>query len=451
MSFDWLSPALLLVLVVITLWIALRRPLTDGALERHGRDMREEVARSAQATRQELAQSLALFQQTLLAQQGDTARTQNEQIDSFSRQLEAMQQHLAESQNAHGARQASSLKDLSDSLAARLHALVEANDRSMAETKATVEARLVAIQSDNEKKLEQIRVTVDEKLHATLEQRLGESFRQVAERLDTVHRGLNDMRAIERDVGSLNRILTNVKTRGSFGEWQLGALLEDVMTLDQFARNVETIPGSNARIEFAVRMPGRPDAQPQWLPIDAKFPREDYERLLEAQERADAVGATAAAKAIDQRLRLEARTIREKYVAPPHTTDYAILFVPSEGLYAEVLRRPGLFDSLHREHRIVLAGPTTLTAILSSLQAGHRSFALEKRSTEVWEVLGAVKTEFARFGEILAKTKKKLDEASNTIDDAQRRTNAMSRQLRNVEALPEQRTQSLLPLDDADE
>jgi len=223
------------------------------------------------------------------------------------------------------------------------------------------------------------------------------------------------------------------------------------MTLDQFARNVETIPGSNARIEFAIRMPGRPDAQPQWLPIDAKFPREDYERLLEAQERADAVGATAAAKAIDQRLRLEARTIREKYVAPPHTTDYAILFVPSEGLYAEVLRRPGLFDSLHREHRIVLAGPTTLTAILSSLQAGHRSFALEKRSTEVWEVLGAVKTEFARFGEILAKTKKKLDEASNTIDDAQRRTNAMSRQLRNVEALPEQRTQSLLPLDDADE
>jgi len=451
MSFDWLSPALLLVLVVITLWIALRRPLTDGALERHGRDMREEVARSAQATRQELAQSLALFQQTLLAQQGDTARTQNEQIDSFSRQLAAMQQHLAESQNAHGARQASSLKDLSDSLAARLHALVEANDRSMAETKATVEARLVAIQSDNEKKLEQIRVTVDEKLHATLEQRLGESFRQVAERLDTVHRGLNDMRAIARDVGSLNRILTNVKTRGSFGEWQLGALLEDVMTLDQFARNVETIPGSNARIEFAVRMPGRPDAQPQWLPIDAKFPREDYERLLEAQERADAVGATAAAKAIDQRLRLEARTIREKYVAPPHTTDYAILFVPSEGLYAEVLRRPGLFDSLHREPRIVLAGPTTLTAILSSLQAGHRSFALEKRSTEVWEVLGAVKTEFARFGEILAKTKKKLDEASNTIDDAQRRTNAMSRQLRNVEALPEQRTQSLLPLDDADE
>jgi DNA recombination protein RmuC len=455
MPLDWLSAALLLVLVVLTLWIALRRaPLPDVGLERHGREMREEVARSAQATRQELAQSLALFQQTLLAQQGDTARTQNEQIDSFSRQLAAMQQHLAETQNAHGARQASSLKDLSDSLAARLHALVEANDRGMAETKATVEARLFAIQSDNEKKLEQIRATVDEKLHATLEQRLGESFRQVAERLDTVHRGLNDMRAIARDVGSLNRILTNVKTRGSFGEWQLGALLEDVMTLDQFARNVETIPGSNARIEFAIRMPGRPDAQPQWLPIDAKFPREDYERLLDAQERADAVGATAAAKAIDQRLRLEARTIREKYVAPPHTTEYAILFVPSEGLYAEMLRRPGLFDALHRDHRIVLAGPTTLTAILSSLQAGHRSYALEKRSTEVWEVLGAVKTEFARFGETLAKTKKKLDEASNTIDDAQRRTNAMSRQLRNVEALPEQRTQSLLPRtldDDADE
>jgi len=296
MSLDWLSPALLAVVVVLTLWIALRRPsLPDATLERQGREMRDEVARSAQATRQELAQSLALFQQTLLAQQGDTARTQNEQIDSFSRQLAAMQQHLAEAQNAHGARQASSLKDLSDSLAARLHALVETNDRSMAETRTTVETRLGAIQNDNEKKLEQIRATVDERLHATLEQRLGESFRQVAERLDTVHRGLNDMRAIARDVGSLNRILTNVKTRGSFGEWQLGALLEDVMTLDQFARNVETIPGSGARIEFAIRMPGRADSQPLWLPIDAKFPREDYERLLDAQERADAVGATAGA------------------------------------------------------------------------------------------------------------------------------------------------------------
>ena len=256
MSLDWLSPALLAVLVVLTLWIALRRP--DAAVERYAREMRDEVTRSAQSTRQELAQSLALLQQALLVQHGDTARTQNEQIDSFSRQLAATQQHLAETQNAHGSRQAGSLKELSDSLAAQLNALVEANDRRMAEVRAAVDARLGAIQADNEKKLEQIRATVDEKLHATLEQRLGESFRQVAERLDTVHRGLNDMRAIARDVGSLNRILTNVKTRGSFGEWQLGALLEDVMTLDQFARNVETIPGSNARIEFAIRMPGRP-------------------------------------------------------------------------------------------------------------------------------------------------------------------------------------------------
>jgi DNA recombination protein RmuC len=294
-----------------------------------------------------------------------------------------------------------------------------------------------------------MRATVDEKLQATLEQRLGESFRQVAERLDQVHRGLGEMQGLARDVGSLNRVLTNVKTRGAFGEVQLAALIEQVFTPDQIGRNVETIPGSGARVEFALKLPGRAglgdDATPIWLPIDAKFPREDYERLLDAQERADAPAAEAAGRAIEQRLRLEARTIREKYLAAPYTTEFALLFVPTEGLYAEALRRPGLFEALQRDHRVTLAGPTTLLAMLNSLQMGFRTLALEKRSAEVWQVLGAVKTEFAKFGDVLAKTKRKLDEAANSIDAAQLRTRQMTRKLKSVEELPADQVQAMLP------
>ena len=300
------------------------------------------------------------------------------------------------------------------------------------------------IQADNGQRLEQMRATVDEKLHATLEQRLGESFKQVADRLEQVHKGLGEMQSLARDVGSLNRVLTNVKTRGIFGEVQLAGLLEQVLTPEQFATNVATVPGSAERVEFAIRLPGqRSDGAPLWLPIDAKFPREDYERLLDAQERADPVAAEAAGKAIETRLKLEARSIREKYVAPPHTTDFAILFVPTEGLYAEALRRPGLMEVLQREHKVMLCGPTTLLATLNSLQMGFRTLALEKRSAEVWEVLGAVKTEFAKFGDVLAKTKKKLEEASSTIDAAEVRTRAMARQLRTVEALPTARHSGL--------
>jgi DNA recombination protein RmuC len=408
--------------------------------------MRDEVMRSGQATRQELAQSLALFQQTLLAQHGDTARTQNEQIDSFSRQLAAMQQHLVEAQNAHGARQASSLKELSDTLREQLQALVETNDRRMAEVKATVEARLGAIQVDNEKKLEQIRATVDEKLHATLEQRLGESFRQVAERLEQVHSGLGEMKLLAKDVGSLSRVLGNVKTRGILGEVQLSALLEQVFTGDQYATNVETVPGTGTRVEFAIKLPGRrDDGSPIWLPIDCKFPRDDYERLLEAQDAADKAGIELAGRAIEQRLRLEARAIRNKYVAPPHTTDFAIMFLPTEGLYAEALRRPGLVEAMQREHRVVVTGPTTLLATLTSLQMGFRTLALEKRTSEVWEVLGAVKTKFGEFGDALAKTKKKLAEASNVIEAAERSSRGVSRSLRDVEVVSDDRAQALLP------
>ncbi len=479
---DWLTPALLVLVLLVTLWIAWRRgeasalrSLRDdihtavrGDVQQLERELRDEVARSALGTRQELSHNLATFQGMLLAQQGDVAQRQNEQIDSFRTQLAATQQHLADTlrqttttlgQQALGAReaqdaslgrsvelQANALQRFSDTLNEQLRALAQSNDQRMSEVRASVETKLAAIQTDNEKKLEQIRATVDEKLHATLEQRLGESFKQVADRLEQVHRGLGEMQTLARDVGSLSRVLNNVKTRGTLGEVQLEALLEQVLTPEQYGRNVETIPGSNARVDFAIRLPGRrEDGKPMWLPIDCKFPRDDYERLLEAQENADKAGVEAAAKAIEMRLRSEARSIRAKYIATPHTTDFGILFVPTEGLYAEALRRPGLVEALQRDHRISLAGPTTLLATLTSLQMGFRTLALEKRSAEVWEVLGAVKTEFGRFGDVLAKTKKKLDEASKTIDAAEVRTRAMARSLREVEAVPEERAQALLP------
>jgi DNA recombination protein RmuC len=294
-----------------------------------------------------------------------------------------------------------------------------------------------------------MRATVDEKLHATLELRLGESFKQVADRLEQVHKGLGEMQGLARDVGSLNRVLSNVKARGMVGEVQLAALLEQVFTPEQYGTNVATVPGSSERVEFAIRLPGRSapgaSAAPLWLPIDAKFPREDYERLMDAQERADLATMEAAGKALEQRLRLESRSIRDKYIATPHTTDFGILFLPTEGLYAEALRRPGLVQALQAECKVMLAGPTTLLALLNSLQLGFRTLVLEQRSAEVWQVLGAVKTEFGKFGDVLAKTRKKLEEASSTIDLAEVRTRAMARQLKTVEALPESRAAEVLP------
>ena len=452
----------LVVIVILLLWRQRRAgELGEGGLQQLRLDnqqlergLRDELARSGSGTRQELLGTLAQFQQTLLSQSGDVARTQNEQIDSFRVQLASLQQALGGQALAAREAQDQAMQRLTEAMREQLRELSRGNEQRLAEMRATLEQRLGAIQQDNEKKLEQMRATVDEKLQSTLEQRLGESFKQVAERLEQVYRGLGEMQNLARDVGSLNRVLTNVKTRGIFGEVQLAGLLEQVFTPEQYAANVATIPGSSERVEFAIRLPGqRDDGQPLWLPIDAKFPREDYERLLEAQDRADAPAAEAAAKAIETRLRLEARTIREKYVAPPHTTDFAILFVPTEGLYAEALRRPGLVQALQSEHKVMLCGPTTLLATLSSLQMGFRTLALEKRSAEVWEVLGAVKTEFGKFGEVLAKTKKKLEEAANTIDSAEVRTRAMTRKLKGVEALPEDASQRLLQLaaeDDGD-
>jgi DNA recombination protein RmuC len=424
----WLTLVLAVANFSLILWIALRRRDDEGAaqaaFERLERELREEVGRSAQGTRVELANALGVFQQTLQA---------------------ALAGQTSQAQASRDAQDVA-LKRFSDSLGEQLRALSDANERRLVDVRTTVEQRLATLQQGNEQKLEQMRATVDEKLHQTLEARLGESFKQVADRLEQVHRGLGEMQLLAKDVGSLNRVLTNVKTRGIFGEVQLSGLLEQVFTPEQYATNVETVPASGARVEFAIKLPGRrEDGAPLWLPIDSKFPREDYERLLEAQERADPAGVETAGRAIETRLRLEAKNIREKYVAPPHTTDFGIMFVPTEGLYAEALRRPGLVESIQREHKIMLTGPTTLLATLSSLQMGFRTLALEKRSAEVWEVLGAVKTEFHKFGDVLAKTKKKLDEASNTIDAAQRRTRAMTRSLKSVEAVPDARVQALIP------
>jgi DNA recombination protein RmuC len=466
MNAWWLIPgllALLLLAMALVLWRLFNRnedaALKDlgESLRQHERELRAEVQGSARGTRQELAGTLTLFQQSLLTQSGDVARTQNEQIDSFRTQLATLQQQVtgalqsatqAQVQHSHAAResQEAALKRLTDALTEQLRVLSDGNERRLAEVRSAVETRLTALQQGNESKLEQMRITVDEKLQATLEQRLGESFKQVADRLEQVHKGLGEMQTLARDVGALNRVLTNVKTRGIFGEVQLAGLLEQVFTPEQYATNVATVPGRGERVEFAIRLPGqRSDGAPLWLPIDAKFPREDYERLLEAQDRADPVAMEAAAKAIEMRLRAESRSIRDKYLAPPHTTDFAILFVPTEGLYAEALRRPGLVDAMQREFKVMLAGPTTLLATLTSLQMGFRTLALERRSAEVWEVLGAVKTEFGKFGDVLKRTRDKLNQAANTISEAETRTRQMGRALKAVEALPDPRAQQLLP------
>ena len=368
-------------------------------LERIERELRTEITESSRGARQELTQNLALFQQSQV------------------QQLTLVQ------------------KTISD----------------------TLNQQLQQLQKSNADKLDEMRRTVDEKLQTTLEKRLSESFKQVAERLEQVHKGLGQMQKLADGVGSLQRVLTNVKTRGMFGEVQLEALLEQVLTMEQYAKQVETKPRSNQRVDFAIRFPGRggADGEPVWLPIDAKFPREDYERLLDAQDRADAVAAEGAAKALEVRIRSEAKSIADSYLAPPHTTDFAILFLPTEGLYAEVLRRPGLMDSLQRDYRVTLAGPTTLLAMLNSLHMGFRTLALEQQASEVWKVLGAVKTEFERYGDWVEKVREQVQKAADTLDRADTRSRQMRRALKNVEALPDAEAQALLPkfdeaLDDTD-
>ena len=438
----WITAALLLINLLLLAWLLMRRPADTGRAElletltagneKVERELRREISESARGGRQELASTFATFQQTLTQQSAEAIRTQNTQIDAFGQQLALLQ------------------KTLSDTLTTQLQSVSESNSRRMSEVRETLEKQLAQLQQTNSAKLDEMRKTVDEKLQSTLETRLGESFKQVADRLEQVHRGLGEMQTLAQGVGDLKHLLTNVKTRGIFGEAQLGALLEQVFTVDQYAAQVVTRRGGKNPVDFAIKLPGRSDSgEPLWLPIDAKFPSEDYERLLDAQQRADVLGAEAAGKALEGRIRLEAKSIAEKYIEPPYTTDFAILFLPTEGLYAEVLRRPGLMEVLQRDYRITLAGPTTLLAMLNSLQMGFRTLALEKRSSEVWQVLGAVKTEFGKFGDVLAKVKSQTESVLNTLSNAEQRSRVMGKALRNVEALTEVDSARLIPLDKA--
>ncbi len=446
-------------------------------VERVESELRREIGDNARGGRQEIQQTLATFQETLTRQEAEATRTQNTQLDAFAQQLLqlrgtlgdtltqqlqaislGMAQQAAEAtrtQNAQidgFAQQLVQLRgSLGDTLTQQLRDMSEGNARRLAEIRTTLETQLAQLQQSNTAKLDEMRATVDEKLQSTLQARLGESFKQVADRLEQVHKGLGEMQTLAQGVGDLKHLLTNVKTRGMFGEAQLAALLDQVFAPDQYATQVATRPGSRNVVDFAIKLPGRgDDGAPCWLPIDAKFPNDDYERLLDAQQRADVEGAEAAARGLEQRIRLEAKSMAEKYLEPPHTTDFAILFLPTEGLYAEVLRRPGLMEVLQREHRVTLAGPTTLMAMLNSLQMGFRTLALEKRSSEVWQVLGAVKTEFTKFGDTLAKVKNQTQTVLNTLDAAETRSRAMGRALKTVEALPQDQASALLPLQTPD-
>jgi DNA recombination protein RmuC len=384
--------------------------------ERLERELRRAVDSAAGQSRLETGARLAQLQSELGSRLTQTTGVQAEQLGAYGR---TMQTQLSE--------------------------LTAVTQRNLSEVRQTLEARLQSLQQGNEARLDQMRATVEEKLQTTLEARLGESFRLVSERLEQVHQGLGEMQTLAAGVGDLKRVLGNVKVRGIFGEVQLAALLEQVLLPDQYAANVAARPGSSERVDFAIRLPGRGNGEPVWLPIDAKFPSEDYERLLAAQERAEPAAVDEAARALEARIKADARAIREKYLEPPHTTDFAILFLPSEGLFAEVLRRPGLVEMLNRERRVVVAGPTTLFAMLNSLQMGFRTLAIEQRSAEVWKLLAAVKTEFARFGGWLSRVREQVRTVSNTLEHADVRTRQMERALKGVEALPAEQASRLLP------
>jgi DNA recombination protein RmuC len=376
---------------------------------------RDEIAGQSRALREELGTSLKNAGDSTVNSLGEIGKAQRGQLETFSGQL---------------------------------NKLIESNEKKLGELRNTVEMKLAQIQTDNAAKLEEMRRTVDEKLQGTLEKRLGESFKLVSDRLEQVHKGLGEMQVLAIGVGDLKKVLTNVKTRGTWGEIQLGSLLEQILTAEQYAQNVQTKQNSSERVEFAIKLPGRDgDGNAVWLPIDAKFPKEDYERLMVADERADAAGVEEASKQLEARIKLDAKNIRDKYLDPPNTTDFGILYLPTEGLYGEVLRRPGLTEFLQREFRVNVAGPTTLWAILNALQMGFRTLSIQKRSSEVWTLLGAVKTEFGKFGEVIEKVQKKIQEAGNAIDSAASKTKTIQRKLKDVQELPTTEAAKLIPLE----
>ncbi len=374
----------------------------------------------------------------------DTASMQDAQ-DRLTQRLENLERTLAELKTSLREEHALNRKESRDAeknirqeLATAMKGYGDSVDKRLFQISSAVERQLGTIQKDNAQRLEEMRLTVDEKLHHTLEKRLGQSFQLVNERLEQVHKGLGEMQTLAAGVGDLKRVLTNVKTRGTWGEVQLKNLLEQILTPEQYEENVSTKPGSRDRVEFAIRLPGKSDdAAEVYIPIDAKFPIEDYQRLVQAQESGTREEVDAALKALETRIKTEAKTIHDKYLDPPHTTDFAILYVPVEGLYAEITQRRGLTELLQQQYRVMVCGPNTIAALLNSLQMGFRTLAIEKRSGEVWQLLGSIKTEFGKFGDLLEKTKKKIQEAGNTIDTAAQKSRTIERRLNKVQALPD--------------
>lgn len=426
----------------------------ESSLTRFETVLKDELARSRteasqgdKAAREELLQSFNTFTAALTKQLADISTFQKNQLDSFSTQLnqsnkeakEDLRTTLKSFETAFG----TGVKELNetqkqklDNLHTKQTELVQTTETRLDKMRETVEGKLKLMQDDNSDKLEKMRATVDEKLHATLERRFGESFKVVSDRLDAVHKGLGEMQTLALGVGDLKKVLSNVKSRGTWGEAQLGNLLEEILTPDQYDKNVATKKSSRDTVEFAIKLPGSDEVSQVWLPIDAKFPLEDYQRLIEAQEHSNLILIEELSKSLEVRIKTEAKDIRDKYLDPPFTTDFGILFVPIESLYAEVLRRPGLFEQIRREYRVIIAGPTTAQVILNSLQMGFRTLTIQKRSSEVWTLLGAVKTEFGKFGDLLERTHKQMQTASNTIEDAVTKTRTIERKLSKVENLP---------------
>lgn len=421
-------------LILALLWTTRRSPggLGREDLDRVERTLREECGRSREESarnlrdlREEMTASLTSTYSAVAQGLAELPVHQQSQFEGFAGRMAEL-----------GRASDQKLDLLRGGLETSMNQLVQSNEQKQEALRATLEAQLGHLRRENDEKLEQIRLTVDEKLQSALEKRLGESFNLVAERLELVHKGLGEMQNLATGVGDLKKVLSNIKTRGNWGEVQLEMLLEQMLSPQQYARNVQIGDDSSRRVEFAVKFPGRGDAGEVLLPIDAKFPQEDYQRLVEAQERGDVDAINLYSRALDDQIKQCARTISEKYIDPPRTTEMAILFIPTEGLYAEVIRRPGLTDSLQHDYRVVVAGPTTLAALLSTFQMGFRTLAIGQRAGEVWKRLGEVKTEFLKFGGILDKVRKKLSEASNRMDDVSRRTRVITRRLRDVEILP---------------
>jgi len=424
----------------------------QGTLIQHGSildamsrqtEQSKSVVELTQAVVREMREGMTHFFDRNLAHGETVRREMREALEAFSGQQSASLKFQAEAQE----RQLSAFQNQLATFQAQLKGLFEMSEARLERMRETVEGKLTQIQKDNSEKLEVMRQTVDEKLHATLERRLGESFQMVSERLEQVYKGLGEMQTLASGVGDLKKVLSNIKTRGTLGEIQLATLLEQFLSPEQYAYQIAVTEGRE-RVDVAIRLPGKKEDEPIWLPIDSKFPLEDYERLLEAEERADIEGVKLAGKALEDRLRQAAKSIHDKYIHPPRTTDFALLFVPTESLFAEVLRRPGLWDELAQKMRVVIVGPTTLTAFLNSLQMGFRTLAIEKRSSEVWSLLGAVRTEFGKFAGLLEKTQKKLQEASKSIEDASRKTRTIERRLKDVTALPQEASMQLLGITD---